>query len=177
MTSMDNGSFGFSLPPGRAYLHAAESVEKTKDNPRNSTQPSSPRSLAKLLSHPGCVDGPREIMLQRFEELLIPRRQTRLPDPAGVRDRSHAVPTHQVSPPTAPVSQPPRRRHLNPTKLVRLRPRNQSPRHLTRPKVAIIAPRDEPRGTDAQSPFPANRRFGRRLKSMNTKKMPHEAAG
>ena len=32
---------------------------------------SNPRSLAKFLSHPGCVGEPREFLLQRFEELLF----------------------------------------------------------------------------------------------------------
>jgi hypothetical protein len=32
---------------------------------------SSPRSLARLLSHPGCVDGVRQSLLQRFEELVF----------------------------------------------------------------------------------------------------------
>jgi len=32
---------------------------------------SNPRSVARLLSHPGCVGKPRQFLLQRFEELLF----------------------------------------------------------------------------------------------------------
>ena len=44
---------------------------------------SNPKSLANLLSHPGCTDDPREWMLLRFEELLFHEGKhvlLRLPD-------------------------------------------------------------------------------------------------
>jgi hypothetical protein len=59
-----------------AMRFAIAHLDESSSGSDRSTEPfvrciSSARSLARLLSHPGCVDGMREEFLQRFEELVI----------------------------------------------------------------------------------------------------------
>jgi len=60
-----------------------------------------PRSLAWLLSHPGCVGWPREWLLQRFEELLFHNRQAVYLKPETKKDPA-ASPQAPAAPPPPP---------------------------------------------------------------------------